>query len=106
MAVASYHELKHVLLTYLPLSKDAFHIYIGMGCLLLSVLVLRLSPGSFKALLLGLAVSLIMEAFDWRDTQRYHDVTVRVVGSTKDLVNTNLIPLVVVLLVRWRGAPG
>lgn len=82
-------------LAVLPLAKDAFHVYIGFLCLLVSLIVLRLPLSSFRALALGLFVSLLMEALDLREGYTIGE-------SAKDLVNTNLIPFVLVLLTRWK----
>jgi len=78
----------------LPLTKDAIHVYIGMLCLLGAVIVLRRRLSSFWALLPGLLVSLLLEYFDLRDGFGWP-------ASLHDIVNTNLMPLVLVLLARW-----
>ena len=106
---SEYQLLKLKVLALLPLAKDAVHIYIGFACFLLAVLVLRIRPSSFKALIPGLIVSLLMEAPDLRDglasTGQW-----RWGASVKDVVNTNLIPVLLVLLFRTgllrdRGTP-
>ena len=93
---SDYQMFKIRLLQAVPLTKDAVHVYVGMVCLLLALIVLRQSPRSFRALVPGLVVALGMEVFDLRDDL----VTVghyRWAASLKDLVNTNLLPLVFVL---------
>ena len=92
-------HLKLWLVPQLGLSKDAIHIYIGFVCLLLSVLVLRLPLSSWKVLVLGLVVAMIMESLDLRDDLASFG-HFRWAASFKDLVNTNLIPLLLVLLAR------
>ena len=82
--------------TVLPLTKDAIHVYIGFLCLVFALVVLRRKLTSFWALLPGLLLSLVMEYFDLRDGFNWTE-------SAKDLVNTNLIPLLLVLLARWRA---
>jgi hypothetical protein len=79
----------------LPLAKDAIHIYIGFFCFLVALLLLRIRLTSLWSLVPGLAVSLAMEVFDLRDG---YDLA----ESAKDLINTNLIPCLLVLLARWR----
>jgi hypothetical protein len=102
---SEYQLLKRQILEVLPLSKDAIHIYIGVGCLLLSIFVLRRHPAAWTALLLGVVVSIVMEALDLRDNVRY-PLTVRLVESARDLANTNLAPLLFVLVTRLRlGRP-
>jgi hypothetical protein len=82
--------------TVLPLTKDAIHVYIGFLCLVFALVVLRRRLTSFWALAPGVLLSLVMEYFDLRDGFRW-------IESVKDLVNTNLIPLMLVLLARWRA---
>jgi hypothetical protein len=102
---SDYQLLKRQLLEVLPLSKDAIHIYIGVACLGLSIFALRMPPAAWRALILGVLVSLVMEGLDLRDNVRY-PLTVRIVESTRDLVNTNLAPFLFVLVTRLRlGAP-
>ena len=102
---SEYQLLKRQILEVLPVSKDAVHMYIGLGCLLLSIFALRIAPAAWRALLLGFLVSLVMEGLDLRDNIRYPP-TVRVVEALHDLVNTNLAPFLFVLTLRLRyGAP-
>ena len=101
-----YQQLKNQILSVVGLSKDAVHLYIGIGCFLLSILVLRLPPNAWRALALGLLVSFAMEALDLRDNVRYRE-TVRALASVHDLVNTNLLPLLLVMALRLRlGKPA
>lgn len=100
---SSYQQLKQLALEYLPLPKDAIHIYVGFLCLAVSVLLLRQELTSYRALLLGVLVSLGMEVLDLRDNRDYPQL-MRWVGAARDLVNTNLIPVVVVLLARRRAS--
>jgi hypothetical protein len=101
-----YQQLKTEILSAVHLSKDAVHLYIGIGCFLLSVMVLRVAPTAYRSLLLGLIVSLGMEAMDLRDNVRYSEQT-RVIASLHDLVNTNLLPYLLVVGLRLRlGSPA
>jgi hypothetical protein len=101
---SEYQLLKLKVLAALPLAKDAVHIYIGFACFLLAVTVLRISSASLWAILPGLLVSLAMEVPDLRDglasTGDLHWG-----ASLKDVVNTNLIPLLLVMLFRARLLP-
>ena len=99
-----YQQLKNQILSIIGFSKDAIHIYIGVGCLLLSILVLRLPPSAYRALILGLVVSFAMEALDLRDNVRYRETT-RALASVHDLLNTNLLPFLIVLALRLRYGP-
>jgi hypothetical protein len=95
-----YQRVKLVVLDLLPLTRDAVHIYIGCACLLATAALLRWPLSSFKVLVPGLVLSLAMEVADLRDGFRQHEV--HGAGSVHDVVNTNLIPLVIVLLARRR----
>jgi hypothetical protein len=101
-----YQQLKNTILSVVGLSKDAVHLYIGIGCFLLSVLLLRMPPNGYRALILGVLVSLGMEALDLRDNVRYRETT-RAMASLHDLMNTNLLAFLVVVTMRLRlGAPA
>jgi len=99
---STYQSLKLRLLSILPLAKDAVHVYIGFGCYAATVLLFRLPLASGRALIPGFLASLGMEFLDlrddWRDAGR-----LRWAASVKDVVNTNLIPLVVVAVARIRA---
>jgi hypothetical protein len=99
-----YQQLKNQILSIIGFSKDAVHIYIGVGCLLLSILVLRVPPSAYRALVLGLLVSLGMEVLDLRDNVRYRETT-RALATMHDLVNTNLLPYLIVVALRLRYGP-
>ena len=85
----------------LGISKDAIHIYIGVACLLVSLTIGRRRPGSFASLLLGLIVSVALEVVDLADDYIHRGLLIWL-PSVKDVVNTNLIPLVMTLVMRWR----
>ena len=94
---SQYQRMKIELLSILELSKDAVHVYIGVGCLLLTLVLMR--RVRWKALLPGLVVSLAMETVDlrdnWRDDERFHWK-----ASLHDVLNTNALPVVLVALLR------
>jgi hypothetical protein len=92
---SDYQIFKLGWLAVLPLTKDAIHIYIGFLCLLVALILFRRSLTAYSALIPGLLVSLAMEVFDLRDGYGW-------LASLKDVVNTNLIPFLLVLLARWR----
>ena len=99
----SYQGLKLRVLSIVPLAKDAIHVYIGFGCYAATLLLFRLPLGSGRALIPGFLVSLAMEYVDLRDNLRAHGRLLWA-DSLKDIVNTNLIPLAIVLLARLRAA--
>lgn len=92
---SDYQVFKLWWVSVLPLTKDAIHVYIGFLCLLLALILFRRSLSSFTALVPGLVVSVAMEILDLRDGYSWTE-------SVKDLINTNLIPFLLVLLTRWR----
>ncbi|HET9226203.1 MAG TPA: hypothetical protein VFR31_06025 [Thermoanaerobaculia bacterium] len=92
---SDYQVFKLWWVSVLPLTKDAIHVYIGFLCLLLALILFRRRLSSFTALIPGLVVSVAMEILDLRDGFGW-------AASLKDLVNTNLIPFLLVLLTRWR----
>lgn len=101
MKTSGYQLFKLHFLQLVPLAKDAVHIYIGFGCLLLAVLVWRRPLRSWWAVLPGFVVAVGMELFDLRDD--YLSLGhFRWLASLKDVLNTNAIPLVLVLLAKWR----
>ena len=92
---SNYQIFKLGWLAVLPLTKDAIHIYIGFLCLLIALIVFRRRLSSYTALVPGLVVSVAMEIFDLRDGYNLQ-------ASVHDLVNTNLLPLVLVTLARFQ----
>lgn len=92
---SSYQLFKLWCLDILPLTKDAIHVYIGFGCLLGAIVVFRRRLGSYQALIPGLVLSITMEILDLRDGYPWS-------ASVHDIVNTNLMPLVIVTLTRLR----
>jgi len=96
---SKYQLFKLRVLDAIPVSKDAAHVYVGMGCLLLALLAFRAPLRSYWALFPGLVVAVTMEVFDLRDDL----VSVghfRWDASLKDVVNTNLLPLILVTVAR------
>ena len=92
---SNYQVFKLWWVSVLPLAKDAIHIYIGFLCLFLALVLFRRKLGSFTALIPGLVVAVVMEILDLRDGYR-------LLESVKDVVNTNLLPFLLVLLARWQ----
>jgi hypothetical protein len=97
---STYQRIKLAVLQVLPLTKDAVHVYIGCACLLATASLLRWPLSSYKVLLPGLLLSLAMEVADLRDGWRQNEI--HWAGSVKDLVNTNVIPVAIVVLARRR----
>lgn len=96
---SDYQLLKLRVLDVIPITKDAAHIYVGMACLLLALLIFRAPLRSYWAVIPGLVAALAMEVFDLRD-DRASLGHFRWSASFKDVVNTNLLPCVLVTLAR------
>lgn len=96
---SEYQLFKLKVLDAIPVSKDAAHIYVGMGCLLLALLVLRLPLRAYRALIPGIIAALAMEVFDLRDDMASVG-RFRWAASLKDVINTNLLPFILVTVAR------
>jgi hypothetical protein len=96
---SEYQLLKLRVLDVVPITKDAAHVYVGMLCLLATLALSRAPLRSFRALVPGLVAALAMEYFDLRD-DRASLGRFRWDASLKDVVNTNLLPLLVVTCAR------
>jgi hypothetical protein len=92
---SNYQMFKLWWVSVLPLAKDAIHIYIEFLCLFLALVLFRRKLGSFTALIPGLVVAVALEVLDLRDGYALME-------SVKDIVNTNLLPFLLVLLARWK----
>ena len=105
--LSPYQNLKLWVLPIIGLSKDAVHIYIGFACFLLSVTLLRRPLSSYSALILGLVVASGMEILDLRDDLNTLG-HLRWGASLHDIINTNAIPFMLVVLFRlWlQGSPS
>ena len=99
-ATAPYQRFKLELVSLIHMSKDAIHVYIGVGVLLL-VLLLTGGRARWKALLPGLVLSLAMEAADLGDEWQAGN-RLRWWASVHDVVNTNAIPVALVFVLRRR----
>jgi hypothetical protein len=99
MGTSAYQSFKLQFLSLVPLAKDAVHIYVGFLCLLLALMVLRRPLRSYWVLLPGVAVSLAMELLDLRDDRSWLGYF-RWAASLKDVLNTNAIPFLLVVLAR------
>jgi hypothetical protein len=96
---SEYQLLKLKVLGFLHLSKDAAHVYIGVLLLLLAVVLFRRPLRSWTALLPGLVATVIMETLDLRDG--YADDGVWHWRLTlEDVINTNLLPVLIVFLAK------
>jgi hypothetical protein len=101
METSWYQAAKLGLVSILGLSKDALHVYVGLGVFFLAHLVLRRPLRSLLPLALVLLAAIAGEALDMRDdlaTLGYW----RWQASLGDILNTLFWPSVVWLLARLR----
>jgi hypothetical protein len=82
------------------LSKDALHVYLGIGVWLLAAALFRRSITTLRPWLAVLVVACVIESFDafddWVQLGRW-----RYMASLHDIVNTMFWPTVLALLARY-----
>jgi hypothetical protein len=100
MAMSAFQSMKHEIVQFASLSKDALHIYVGMGVFLLGSAVAQKGLRSAFAILAVIALALLGELLDARDDFRTHGHW-RVMASLHDFVNTVFWPLMLWLLARY-----
>jgi hypothetical protein len=97
--MTEFQSAKMALVEHLGVSKDACHIYVGLGVFLLATVVLRTRRGSLIPWLLVLLVAAVGEFLD-----RYDDLHQigywRWQESAHDLLNTLFWPTVLLVLFR------
>jgi hypothetical protein len=98
---SAYQDLKLIILKFLWLTRDAVHVHVGFFSLVATLLLVRWKLSDARVLLPGFALSVMMEVLDFvSDYQAGRSL--QFLASAHDLVNTNLIPLVLVVLARFR----
>ena len=94
-----YQYIKGIILNTTQLPADTIHVYIGVFCLLMAAWAYKKKLPAYKLLLPGILVSIGMEVFDlWDFYRAFGDF--RIMASLYDLVNTNLLPVIIVVLTR------
>ena len=93
---SDYQLFKLWVLAVIPLTKDAIHIYIGFLGLMVGLVIFRRKLSSYQALIPGFLLSVLLEILDLRDGNS-------VGASVHDIVNTNLLPFVLVTLARLQA---
>jgi len=99
MFTSFYENQKDLLIPFIPVAKDAFHVYLGFFVFLLSGFLLKRKYSDLLCLLPGFALSLAMEALDLRNDilSLGHPL---VLHSLRDLVNANTLPLILFIVIR------
>lgn len=91
---------KLVLMDWTGLAKDALHIYVGLGVMLLAAVLLKRSLGDWRPLAAVFLVALAGEIWDLIDTI-IDGRSPRWRGNWKDIWNTLFWPGVLFLLARF-----
>ncbi|MBA2404851.1 MAG: hypothetical protein H0V66_08780 [Bdellovibrionales bacterium] len=96
MIPSQYQSIKLFIIELLSLSRDAIHVHVGFLALMLTLMVTRKKMHHWSVLLPGLALSLLMEALDfWDELNTIGHLLIT--ASVHDVLNTNLIPFLLVL---------
>lgn len=101
MKSSYYQSLKPVILNFFNISNDAIHIHIGFGCLALILIFSHRKISSPLVLVPGFFLSCMMEVLDLWDGYRFGEAF-KFAESLHDILNTNLIPFVIVLLAKFK----
>ena len=96
--MSGFQDFKLLVVNTLGLARDGMHIYIGFAAFVAAALVLR-SARSFVVLLPGLSIALLAETIDLCDDLAAFGRP-RWGASLHDILNTMLVPVVLVLLAR------
>lgn len=100
--MSEFQQTKLAIVEHLGLAKDALHIYVAVIVFFGSCVLFKWKAGQWKPWLLVLAIALLGEAWDIRDTLVYND-KVWLAASWKDIWNTLLVPTVLMILARFTG---
>jgi len=101
MKSSFYQLMKLDILSTVHLSRDAVHIYVGLFCLLLYIIVFRKRIDSWLPLLPVVLLALLMESLDLRDDFQTLG-HFRWGASLHDIVNTLFWPFIIVTMFRFR----
>lgn len=97
--VSPYQAMKPVIQEFLGLTRDAIHIHIGFFCYFVAYLMFKKKRNSALLLLPGFVFSVLMEIKDNYDSISIHR-GLNIPASLHDIVNTNLIPVMVFILLK------
>lgn len=99
MIPSQYQQFKLIIIEILSLSRDAIHIHVGFAALILTLLFSRKKLHHWSILLPSFILSVLMETLDvWDELNTIGRVLVG--ASLHDLINTNLIPFILVVWAR------
>ncbi len=107
MFLEHYLQLKLWIIAAIPIPRDGFHLIAGFLFYWISVRLFRRSSRSLQALFLGFLISLFVEHLDMLDNygslMRWLPYPRTWHRPLRDLVTTNIPPLLTLLAIRWRG---
>lgn len=98
--MSAFQSMKHEIVHFASLSKDALHIYVGMGAFLISSAFASKGLRSVFALAVVVVLAMLGEVLDARDDLRKLGHW-RYMSSLHDFANTLFWPLVLWLLARY-----
>ena len=101
METSFYQALKIQIMQYLPLTKDAIHVHLGLVVFFVTVLMIR-QITSWLPLLAVLLLSLLMEGIDLRDDFNSYGY-LRWGASIHDIVNMMFWPVVISVATMAKG---
>lgn len=96
-----FQSLKTDIILFLGISRDTIHLYIGFLSLLLSFFFFK-KISSYKTLILGLIISVLLESIDLSDDMAAYGFP-RWGASLHDVFNTNLLPFLFVTVLKIRN---
>lgn len=97
--MSSLQQSKMYLVGHLGLAKDALHIYVALTVFLGSCLLFKWKAAQWKPWAAVLAVALLGEAWDLRDSLVYH-TPIKLWANWKDVWNAMLAPTLLMLAAR------
>jgi uncharacterized membrane protein YqgA involved in biofilm formation len=100
MAMSTFQSIKHEIVHFASLSKDALHIYVGIAVFLLAAALVRKGGRGLFPLLAVFLVALVGEILDFRDEIRRHGHLL-VGASVHDILNTMFWPFMLWLVARY-----
>lgn len=95
MRLSYYQQLKPIVNELLGLTNDAIHMHIGFFALIATLIIVKKRMNPWLYLVPGFVLSILMEILDIRDDYVYGS-RMHFVRNLHDIINTNLIPVVVV----------
>lgn len=110
--MATWLAFKRVLVEAADIDRDALHVYAGIAIQLAAALLLRRKLGDWLPWLAVAAVALVNEGLDvYSDI--WPDLPLQAGKSLHDMVNTMIVPSLLMILARWwpailkrTGSPG